>query len=97
MSLDSLLEECSASGWLLNNLFRLDDGEWRANLRSVDGRFTEFGKGESASEALERTMSKIADAEFSDREDEPIVYSAAPQINLLDQLGLIKREPVRRI
>lgn len=95
--IDSLLSECASSGWLLNNLYQLDSGEWRANLRSSDGRFTEFGKGDSAVEALERTISLIANAEFSDLEGSETVHYAAPQLSLLDQLGLIKREPLRRI
>lgn len=96
--IDSLLAECASSGWLLNNLYQLDSGEWRANLRSADGRFTEFGKGDSAVEALERTMSLIANAEFSEGAyEEMVVHYAAKKQSLIDQLGLIKREPLRRI
>lgn len=34
-SLPDLLDEISARGWLVNNLFQLDDGTWQANLRTA--------------------------------------------------------------
>ncbi len=98
MSLDNLIEECAAGGWLLNNLFQFDDGEWCANLRSADGRFTHFGKGPTAEVALGLTIAKIAQAEFSDQEGSAVVFYAEQRQSLLEQLGLMaKPEPVRRI
>lgn len=49
--LDDLIAEANEAGWLLNNLFQLSDGSFRANLRS-DTHATLFGEGQTPEEAL---------------------------------------------
>jgi len=68
MSVDNLLREIAASGFLLNNLFQLTDGTWRANLRKRGVARTpgalgdwqhEYCDGETPEEALAGAVSKL--------------------------------------
>lgn len=68
MSVDNLLREIAASGFLLNNLFQLTDGAWRANLRKRGIARTpgalgdwqhEYCDGETPEEALAGAVSKL--------------------------------------
>lgn len=51
MNLEDLIAEVARRQLRLNNLFQLDNGRWQANI--TDGqRFWEFGRGDTAMEAL---------------------------------------------
>lgn len=57
MRLDELILEVNNQGLRINNLFQLHDLRWQANL--TDGeRFWEFGRGESALQALQAALAK---------------------------------------
>lgn len=68
MSVDNLLREIAASGFLLNNLFQLTDGTWRANLRKRGVARTpgalgdwqhEYCDGETPEKALAGAVAKL--------------------------------------
>jgi hypothetical protein len=51
-ALSALAKRVNEAGFRVNNLFQLDDGQWRANL--TDGRrYWGFGTGTTGQEALE--------------------------------------------
>ena len=58
MTLESLLSEISERGWLVNNLFQLDSGAWRANLRD-NLRATQFADANSPELALALCLDKL--------------------------------------
>jgi hypothetical protein len=76
-SLPAILAEVSAQGWLVNNLFQLDDGSWRADLRDAT-RFTRFGNGPTPSAALDAAL----DAMTFDRPPSAIATWAPSAIHL---------------
>jgi hypothetical protein len=58
-TLDSMVAEIAERGWSINNLFQLQDGMWRANLRvttedrdQVRTIFHEFADANTAQDAL---------------------------------------------
>jgi hypothetical protein len=54
-TVDDLIVEVAKRGLRLNNLFQLHDGRWQANI--TDGeRFWEFGRGDTAIEALQAAL-----------------------------------------
>lgn len=59
--IEDLLEEISAAGWLLSNLFQLDSGLWQANLRNAT-HHTDYGLGFTPAEALEAAIDQMASA-----------------------------------
>ncbi len=68
MSVDNLLREIAASGFLLNNLFQLTDETWRANLRKRGVARTpgalgdwqhEYCDGATREEALIKVVAKL--------------------------------------
>jgi len=59
--ISDLLDEISERGWLVNNLFQLDNGSWQANLRTLT-HHTAYGRGISATLALSTAMDNIEDA-----------------------------------
>lgn len=55
MTVDDLIAEVARRKLMLNNLFQLHDGRWQANI--TDGeRFWEFGRGDTAIEALLKAL-----------------------------------------
>ena|SRR3984885_5125433 len=72
MDLTNLLDEISERGWLVNNLFQLDNGSWQANLRTST-HHTAWGRGLTPVLALSIAMDGIEAAELSTiREVEPL-------------------------
>lgn len=58
--IEALFAVIQKNGWLVNNLFQLEQG-WRANIRKATPageRFFEFGNGDTAVSALEDAMQK---------------------------------------
>lgn len=81
--IDPLLTECAERGWLLNNLFQLDNGTWQCNLRTAT-HFTAYGRGFDATMALGAAMDCIENAqEFT---EEPTCVNQSIEIlpNKLD-------------
>ena len=64
MDLTNLLDEISERGWLVNNLFQLDNGTWQANLRTST-HHTAWGRGPTPVLALSIAMDGIEAAEPS--------------------------------
>lgn len=65
--MDELFAELAGDGWLVNNLYQLDDGSWRCNLRrpDTDGDwFTVFAEAPSAYDAIAECMDQRQEAEF---------------------------------
>lgn len=77
-SIEELFAEIGEMGWLVNNLYQLDDGSWRANIRRGQW-FTQFGKGDSPMEAMSEAMDKMSSAEESKEEAQTKVYDG-PEI-----------------
>lgn len=73
MTLEELLAEISESGWMVNNLFQLDNGRWQANLRKGQW-FTDYGKGDTPHKALNMAMDKLGSAEEAPPERPAAVY-----------------------
>lgn len=62
MTLEELIETVGLKGLRLNNLFQLNTGRWQANV--TDGeRYWEFGRGDSATEALQAALVKHSTTE----------------------------------
>lgn len=53
--LEDLIDRLNSTGWLVNNLYQTNDGQWRANLRN-SSHCTAYGTGDTPSEALEAAM-----------------------------------------
>lgn len=71
MTLDDLIVEVNSKSLRINNLFQLHDGRWQANI--TDGeRFWEFGRGDTAVEALVRALHKSTTQEFEYGVDRPV-------------------------
>lgn len=60
--LETLLDEIAERGWLLSNLFQLDNGTWQANLRTPT-HHTDWGRGPTPSIALSLAIDAIESAE----------------------------------
>jgi hypothetical protein len=58
MTLNNLFAEISERGWLVNNLAQLDDGTWRANLRT-ETHATQFSCADSPELALALCIDKL--------------------------------------
>ena len=58
--IESLLEELSERGWMVNNLFQLSPTVWQANLRSPT-HHTAFAQGPTAAIALDNAMVLLED------------------------------------
>ena len=95
MTLPEALDEIAANGWLVNNLFQLNDGLWQANLRR-ERFFTEFGRGPAPEAALEAAMAKMEEAEPSEFDLEPYEAKAFKEPSLLALLGLAPKPFTRR-
>jgi predicted RNase H-like HicB family nuclease len=59
VSVEALIKEVHAQQLRVNNIFELDNGRWRANLRRERDCFS-FGDGDTPAEAL---RAALADAE----------------------------------
>jgi len=68
LKLDALLGYANEMGLLVNNLFQLDDGSWRANLRTPEpisdkGEFFfEFGNGDTPQAAMFNALQRAVDS-----------------------------------
>lgn len=88
------LNSIAAAGWLVNNLYQLDDGSWRASLRKPTfggDYFTGFGEGDDLESALIEAFASANEAEFT--AERPVRGSvdqtpALKPIDLLTQLNL---------
>lgn len=60
--LETILAEIWDRGWLVNNLFQLDDGTWQANLRNSTSHL-EFARADSPALALALTIDLLDTAE----------------------------------
>ena len=60
--MNELLAEIADRGFLVNNLFQLDTGEWQCNLRSPDHMFTNWSRGPTPIIALSLALDAIATA-----------------------------------
>lgn len=83
MSVDALLEVVRQRGLRLNNLFQLEDGRWQANV--TDGlKYWEFGRGDSAEEALRAALLSAATTEpqyaIPEPKPAPVAYDSPRQI-----------------
>jgi hypothetical protein len=92
MSIESILSEIAESGWLVNNLFQLSDGSWRANLRN-ENMVTYFGEGPTPAIALDEAIINLPSA--IPIRQQSATYSIEKPINILETLGL-KSKPVSR-
>lgn len=71
MTVDELIAEVNNRHLRLNNLFQLENGRWQANI--TDGaRFWEFGRGDTAVEALLAALHVAATTEPELGIDKPI-------------------------
>lgn len=99
MPLSQLIADANAEGWLINNLFQLDDGSWQANLRSAT-HITAFGVGPDPTTALTSAMFTIAEAQQRVTPAPPAWSLAQPAPDLASILNLPKPKtytgPVRR-
>lgn len=99
--IDDLLTEIAEAGWLVSNLYQLDGGLWRVNLRrpDTDGDYcTDWFEAPTLAEALAECMAKLHEAEWFANTQTTV--SAAPKSetpSLLQALGFkSKAQPVLR-
>ena len=95
MTLQEMIDEIAASGWLFNNCYQYDAGLWRINLRRPDGDggwFTDWVEAPSLAEGLEACMDKLAQAEyFANQEQSHSIDKTKPDNRtFLETLGLLK-------
>ncbi len=60
-TIEEIFAEAKTKGWLINNLFQLDEYTWQANVRNADLCF-EFGHGSTPQEALRNCLRKAEPA-----------------------------------
>lgn len=96
--MNDLLNECTSSNWLIN-IFQVTKDFWQVNLRYADGTAKGVGTGSSLLEAFENAKDGFRSVDLTTNfigwHDWQKATPAAGQ--LLEELGLLKREPVRRI
>lgn len=84
--------ELAREGLLLNNLFQLNDGTWRANVRSKENSLVfEFGNGPTPAAAFANAISRFRGGPGKPvRENRPRVSASAIASagDLLKELGL---------
>lgn len=61
--IESLLAEAAETGWLINNLYQLDTGEWRCNFRR-DDFFTDFATEATCAGALSAALDLLDTATY---------------------------------
>lgn len=94
--MDDLLREIREQGFLVNNLYQVDSGYWRCNLRNKSNLFTAFATGCTMAEALENSMIIMSEAVYCAQPEET-KHSAKIEMGLLQQLGLAPKPLRRRI
>lgn len=92
--MNELLAEIADRGFLVNNLFQLDDGSWQCNLRSPDHLFTDWSRGPTPIIALSLALDAIATAFESqpasiECEASPLEFGVNP-INLSQLLANLR-------
>lgn len=96
----NLLSDIASRGWLVSNLFQLDDLSWRANLRrpGLDGDwYCDFGNGSTIFEALEAAYQKLDTAEFHEHM-KPREAIAEPTFSISDLIaGMVPALKLRRL
>jgi hypothetical protein len=95
LAIDTLLEELAERGWLLNNLFQLDNGTWQCNLRTAT-HHTAYAQGETAVIALDLAIDAIGSAletVAATSTFEPVGYSFPVQSQELAALLANLRKP----
>lgn len=89
MTLSDLFDEVRDRGWLVSNLFQLDDGTWQANLRTIT-HHTEFGRGPTPELALSLAIEQIETATESVQREAVQVSSFSPS-PAVDVFALLAR------
>lgn len=95
MTVDDLLAEVEERGWLLNNLFQIDDCTWQCNLRTTT-HHTAYGKGHSAAIAIAIAIDNIESALESAVHPQGGISSIEPvtqSFNLAAALANLRPEP----
>lgn len=71
MSIEKIVADMNAAGFKINNLFQLDEGFWRCNLRSdrTGGTFYDFANGTTMLDALRKAAEKTKVASTDDVSD----------------------------
>jgi hypothetical protein len=59
MTLEALIEKCTAAGLRVNNLFQRENRMWQANLWEWHGPAHDFGMGNTPVEALQRAFDVV--------------------------------------
>ena len=68
--MEATIKKINANGYRINNLFQLDPGYWRCNLRDTKSEcFFDFAKGETAKEALINALAKTKEGPLKKEED----------------------------
>jgi len=90
--IDELLAEIAERGWLINNLYQIDGGLWRANLRQPVPNgdwFTTLTEGPTAYDALMESFHSCAEFTHTPETHATIDRTEAP--SLLAKLGLTRK------
>jgi|SRR6185436_1117238 len=97
--IDELLSVFALEGWLVNNLYQVDSGLWRANLRKDDGEgawFTSWAEAPTAFDALWEAFEQSPAAEFAATPETHSTIDRSPAPSLLARLGLAKPTKIER-
>lgn len=93
--IQELLTEIAVSGWLINNLYQVDGGLWRASLRKPDGEgdwFTTWAEASTIEDVLYDAFGLTESAEFAHTPTVGVSISTMPT-DLLSRLGLTRKTP----
>lgn len=86
-----MIQQANDAGYTFNNLFQLQDGSWRCNLRSElkVPAYVDFGNGPDPVSAIKATIKKMHDAAPRPRNDPETEEKRVG--DGLDVLGFLKK------
>ena len=68
--MEEIIKKINANGYHINNLFQLDPGYWRCNLRDNESEcFFNFAEGKTPKEALVKALAKTEEKPVKREED----------------------------
>jgi hypothetical protein len=92
MTLEELLQEAKDKGFLVNNLFQLDDGQWQCNLRQeVDNGYYAGGWAIATSPHLALLEALSKPVSFHTQNERQVTLSQTLKRLTLEDIGLKRK------
>jgi len=90
----TIFEDIANFGWLVNNLYQVDAGLWRCNLRKPDATgdwFTNWAEAATLEDVLYEALFLTEAAEFTHTPESRITIDRSEAPSLLAKLGLTRK------